>query len=173
MEQRCGPLLFLSNFDSGNLAKAEYVEPVEDPGTEARNGKDDAQQGLVCDYEFNVWTKPDCMATEFVNGNRTWFYFGVKSGPSGKVIRINVMNMNRQTRLYSQGMAPVFKVSYGTRETSWERLKTKVSYQVGCNCCYFHFAVFIMKLQNLNQNSNVQSMKNVYDGFDSMLFIRR
>ena len=22
------------------------------------------------DYEFNVWTKPDCAGTEFENGNR-------------------------------------------------------------------------------------------------------
>lgn len=32
--------------------------------------------------EFNIWTKPDCFGTEFENGNRTWFYFGVK----GKII---------------------------------------------------------------------------------------
>lgn len=29
-------------------------------------------------YEFNIWTKPDCSGTEFVNNNRSWFYFGVK-----------------------------------------------------------------------------------------------
>lgn len=161
MEQKCGPLVFLSNFDSGNLAKAELVEPIEDPVAEARNGKDDAQQGLVCDYEFNVWTKPDCSGTEFVNGNRTWFYFGVKSGPSGKVIRINVMNMNRQARLYSQGMVPVFKVVYATRETPWERLKTRVSYQVGYKCCCLYFVIFVMKLLNLNQNNYVKCVKNM------------
>lgn len=30
------------------------------------------------DFEFNVWTLPDCAGTEFENGNRTWFYFGMK-----------------------------------------------------------------------------------------------
>jgi hypothetical protein len=30
------------------------------------------------DFEFNLWTKPDCASTEFENGNRTWFYFGMK-----------------------------------------------------------------------------------------------
>lgn len=30
------------------------------------------------DAEFNIWTKPDCCHTEYENGNRTWFYFGVK-----------------------------------------------------------------------------------------------
>ena len=30
------------------------------------------------DFEFNIWTHPDCAGTEFENGNRTWFYFGIK-----------------------------------------------------------------------------------------------
>ena len=144
MEQRCGPMIFFSNFDSGNLARAEFVVPVEDTDSEAKNGKDDGQQKFICDYEFNVWTKPDCMGTEFVNGNRTWFYFGVRAGPSGKFIRINVMNLNRQTRLYSQGMVPIVKVSYGNRETQWERLRGRVSYQVGCE---FLFFIFLYQMQ--------------------------
>lgn len=37
----------------------------------------------VFDAEFNIWTKPDCYGTEYENGNRTWFYFGMK----GKVLR--------------------------------------------------------------------------------------
>lgn len=32
----------------------------------------------IPDIEFNLWTKPDCVGTEYENGNRTWFYFGVK-----------------------------------------------------------------------------------------------
>lgn len=32
----------------------------------------------IPDHEFNVWTRPDCYGTEFENGNRTWFYFGIK-----------------------------------------------------------------------------------------------
>lgn len=30
------------------------------------------------DIEFNIWTKPDCCGTQFENGNRTWFYFGMR-----------------------------------------------------------------------------------------------
>lgn len=131
MEQRCGPLTFFSDFDSGNLARAEFIENGDDPAAQTKNGKEDAQQRLVSDYEFNVWTRPDCMGTEFENGNRTWFHFGVKAGPSGKVIRINVMNLNKQSRLYSQGMVPAVKTLYGGRETAWERMKTRVNYQVG------------------------------------------
>ena len=33
------------------------------------------------DFAFKLWTKPDCAQTEYENGNRTWFYFGVKGGP--------------------------------------------------------------------------------------------
>ena len=36
----------------------------------------------IPDYEFNIWTKPDCAGTEFENSNRTWFYFGIK----GKIL---------------------------------------------------------------------------------------
>lgn len=32
----------------------------------------------LIEAEFNIWTKPDCCGTEFENGNRTWFYFGMK-----------------------------------------------------------------------------------------------
>lgn len=32
----------------------------------------------IPDVEFNIWTKPDCCGTEFENGNRTWFYFGMR-----------------------------------------------------------------------------------------------
>ncbi|CAF5128551.1 unnamed protein product, partial [Rotaria socialis] len=47
------------------------------------------------DVEFNVWTKRDCEGTAKVNGNRSWFYFGVRGG-HGKCIRFNIMNLNRQ-----------------------------------------------------------------------------
>ena len=130
MEQRCGPLTLFSNFDSGNLARAEFVENGEDPGGEMKAGKDDGGPRLVCDYELNVWTRPDCMGTEFENGNRTWFHFGIKAGPSGKTVRINVMNLNKQSRLYSQGMAPVVRVSNYGRDVPWERIKSKIKYQV-------------------------------------------
>lgn len=33
---------------------------------------------LPVNYEFNLWTRPDCAGTEYENNNRTWFFFGVK-----------------------------------------------------------------------------------------------
>ena len=58
MNELVGGFYFHSNFDSGNLARVE------------RNDKNE--------NEFNLWTMPDCANTSFENGNRTWFYFGVK-----------------------------------------------------------------------------------------------
>ncbi len=131
MEEQCGPLTFFSNFDSGNLSRVEKVEAecVENTPSQ-RNKEPIGVVNLVCDYEYNVWTCPDCMGTQFENGNRTWFYFGIRGGRGGKTIKINVMNMNKQGKLYSQGMAPVVKV-VPSREQKWERIRNRISHKVG------------------------------------------
>jgi hypothetical protein len=58
MNETIGSFHFHSDFDSGNLAKVVINE---------KN-----------DNEFHLWTLPDCANTPYENGNRTWFYFGVK-----------------------------------------------------------------------------------------------
>lgn len=42
------------------------------------------------DYEFNLWTRPDCAGTEFENGNRTWFYFGVQARETKVLVRYSI-----------------------------------------------------------------------------------
>ena len=37
-----------------------------------------APDPLPVNYEYNLWTQPDCAGTEFENNNRTWFFFGIK-----------------------------------------------------------------------------------------------
>ena len=71
------------------------------------------------DVEFNVWTRRDCEGTIKANSNRSWFYFGVRGG-YGKCIRFNIMNLNRQARLFEMGMLPVFRTVPGHEK--WARL---------------------------------------------------
>ncbi|XP_054978607.1 cytosolic carboxypeptidase-like protein 5 isoform X2 [Sorex araneus] len=129
MELRCGGLLFSSRFDSGNLAHVEKVESVSSDGEGAAGGVAAPASSLSSpDYEFNVWTRPDCAETEFENGNRSWFYFSVRGGTPGKLIKINIMNMNKQSKLYSQGMAP-FVRTVPTRPR-WERVRDRPTFEM-------------------------------------------
>lgn len=70
MELRCGGLLFSSRFDSGNLAHVEKVETVPSDGEGGAGTSAPTSSVSSPDYEFNVWTRPDCAETEFENGNR-------------------------------------------------------------------------------------------------------
>uniref|UniRef100_A0A8C5L2C2 Cytosolic carboxypeptidase-like protein 5 n=1 Tax=Jaculus jaculus TaxID=51337 RepID=A0A8C5L2C2_JACJA len=130
MELRCGGLLFSSRFDSGNLAHVEKVETVSSDG-EGLGGGASAPTGAIAaspDYEFNVWTRPDCAETEFENGNRSWFYFSVRGGTQGKLIKINIMNMNKQSKLYSQGMAPLVRTL--PSRPRWERIRDRPTFEM-------------------------------------------
>ena len=155
METKCGPLFFFSNFDSGNLAKVEQVDIREEEsspsktGRDEKNTKEENSAKPSFDFEYNIWTKPDCMGTEYENGNRTWFYFGVKGGQMGKIIKINIMNMNKQCRLYCQGMTPFVKIVGNAKESRWERIKNRVSYQVKLNSLSIinHLAI-VQKISN-------------------------
>ncbi|XP_018431066.1 PREDICTED: cytosolic carboxypeptidase-like protein 5, partial [Nanorana parkeri] len=123
MEVRCGGLLFSSRFDSGNLGRVEKVERLD--------GDDETPNGgptQSADYEFNVWTKPDCADTEHENGNRSWFYFSVRGGAPGKLIKMNIMNMNKQTKLYAQGMAPFVRTV--PIRSRWERVRDRPTFQM-------------------------------------------
>ncbi|GAB1609788.1 cytosolic carboxypeptidase-like protein 5 isoform X1 [Argonauta hians] len=120
MEVSVGGLLFTSNFDSGNLGKVERVR------RELQSVPIGYGNRLEPDFEFNVWTKPDCSNTVYENGNRSWFYFGVAGAMAGQVIKINIMNMNRQGKLYSQGYCPVIYTVPGSEK--WERLQEKPTF---------------------------------------------
>ena len=95
METRCGGLLFTSKFDSGNLAHVEKPEK-SDSDSDANETTNLYGCTITPDYEFNVWTKPDCAGTAYENGNRSWFYFGVRGYSPNKLIKLNIMNLNRQ-----------------------------------------------------------------------------
>ncbi|XP_027007474.2 cytosolic carboxypeptidase-like protein 5 isoform X3 [Tachysurus fulvidraco] len=123
MEARFGNVVFSSRFDSGNLGRVEKVEVPE------RDAEKSSFSHL--DYEFNVWTKPDCADTEFENGNRSWFYFSVRGVQPGKLLKINVMNMNKQSKLYSQGMAPFVRTF--PVKMRWERVRERPMFEMSEN----------------------------------------
>lgn len=139
-----------SDFDSGNMLRYERVyasttttttqPPIISSETDANNntnsqtnaGSDAALNTInhplpKHDVEFNVWTRRDCEGTSKVNGNRSWFYFGVKGG-YGKCIRFNIMNLNRQARLFEMGMLPVFRTVPGHEK--WSRIYTRPCWEV-------------------------------------------
>uniref|UniRef100_A0A8C4HVC1 Cytosolic carboxypeptidase-like protein 5 n=1 Tax=Dicentrarchus labrax TaxID=13489 RepID=A0A8C4HVC1_DICLA len=130
MEARFGNIVFSSKFDSGNLARVEKVEKGSSspPTDTAPSGSGLLGSNLTPDYEFNVWTQPDCGGTEHENGNRSWFYFSVRGAAPGKIVKINVMNMNNQRKLYSQGMAPLVRTLPG--KNRWERVRDRPSSEI-------------------------------------------
>ena len=130
MEQRCGPYVFFSNFDSGNLARVEKNESFNgNPTTTAdsEGEKEDVPQEIKVDHSFNVWTAPDAAGTQYQNGNRSWFYFGIRGPLSSHSIRITVMNMNRQSKLYAQGYNAIAR--FLPLRPNWERLRIKPAYK--------------------------------------------
>lgn len=82
----------------------------------------------TADYEFNLWTKHDCHGTQFQNNNRTWFYFGVKACAPDVSVKFNIVNLNKQVKMFSQGMCPVFKVVPG--HIHWERIRERPTFTV-------------------------------------------
>uniref|UniRef100_A0A3Q2QCU3 Cytosolic carboxypeptidase-like protein 5 n=1 Tax=Fundulus heteroclitus TaxID=8078 RepID=A0A3Q2QCU3_FUNHE len=130
MEVRFGNIVFSSKFDSGNLARVEKVEKGSSspPSDGPSGGSSLSGPHLTPDYEFNVWTQPDCVGTEYENGNRSWFYFSLRGAMPGKLLKINVMNMNNQRKLYSQGMAPLVRTSPG--KNRWERVRDRPTTEI-------------------------------------------
>ncbi|XP_074541279.1 cytosolic carboxypeptidase-like protein 5 isoform X2 [Halichoeres trimaculatus] len=130
MEARFGNIVLSAKFDSGNLARVEKVEKgSSSPSSDgAPGGGVPSGPNVTPDYEFNVWTQPDCAGTEHENGNRSWFYFSVRGAAPGKLLKFNVMNMNNQRKLYSQGMAPLVRTSPG--KNRWERIRDRPTTEI-------------------------------------------
>jgi len=153
--------IFTNNFDSGNLAHVQlasgppdsesdhqgHVSPRNVPPSVSRPSTSTALPRSAGtdfpDFEFHLWTKPDCQGSEFENGNRTWFYFGLRGGPPGAVLKFTVQNLNKQSKLFSQGMVPVFMIP---GRTTWERLRDLPTYSTQENNFSMSF-----KFRNLDE----------------------
>lgn len=125
----CSGFVFFNNFDSANLAKVEELKIPEISGKDVYEIKDkfhNANYKETWDFEFNLWTKHDCHGTQFQNNNRTWFYFGIRSTRPNVLVKFNIVNLNKQVKMFSQGMCPVFKIVPG--RLHWERIREKPMY---------------------------------------------
>nr|CAH7768234.1 unnamed protein product [Callosobruchus chinensis] len=120
----CSRFIFYNRFDSANLAKVECLP--QDADTRDKTGKTMIDE--TYDAEFNVWTKPDCAGTRYENGNRTWFYFGFRAPEPCMYVRLNLVNLNKQGKMYSQGMTPVYRVLPG--KPRWDRIQDKPVYSL-------------------------------------------
>lgn len=56
--------------------------------------------------------------------------FSIHGGKSFQVCKINVVNLNKQAKLFSQGMHPVMKIGNNGK---WERMKDNPTYVVSYN----------------------------------------
>ena len=106
-EWQCGSLKFRTDFDSGNLGE---VIPCTREG------------------EYDLWVRPDCSGQSCETKHRTWFYFGLSGYKAGQVLNFNVVNMNKQAKLFSFDMRPVF-FTPGVSE-QWAPILESVKHQV-------------------------------------------
>jgi hypothetical protein len=88
-----GDVTFSSNFDNGNLARAEQVPNKS--------------------YDFRIWTAPDNMGTPYQSKHCAWYYFMVTGLPQGCVLRIQIVNTSNHSGLYKYDMVRNFGL-YGS-----------------------------------------------------------
>mmetsp|Transcript_7437 Transcript_7437/g.25374 ORF Transcript_7437/g.25374 Transcript_7437/m.25374 type:complete len:787 (-) Transcript_7437:52-2412(-) len=105
-----GDIVLSSEFCSGNIG---HVEAVDDEQT--------------C---FELRTSPDCAGQPFETNYRTWFYFSVSGAKKDQTLTFTVMNMNPQTKMFNQGMKPVYRLGSSAWD-KWERIKDEVTYSCG------------------------------------------
>ena len=102
-DHECGGLLWDSDFDGGNAMSVE--QKSED--------------------HFVLHTSADCEGTPEQAGGRTWFGFSVRGAERGRVLTLEVRNMNCQGKLFRWDMRPVWRCL--PSKPAWERVRTSVS----------------------------------------------
>ena len=74
--------------------------------------------------DYDLWTAADCDDTQYETGHRSWFYYGVSGHARGDFATFNILNMNKQSKLYSQDYRPMM---WNQSMGQWERIKLPVS----------------------------------------------
>jgi hypothetical protein len=63
----------------------------------------------VKEGSFQLWTRADNEGTAHATNHRTWFHFEVVGAKEGETLSFSVMNLNRQSKLFSNDFRPVFR----------------------------------------------------------------
>lgn len=101
--QAGGGITFRADFDSANLAHA--------------------RQKPASSSDFELRTERDAANTEFATENRSWFYFGVHGHRAGAFLGFDVVDLNKQAKLFNMEMRPV--VCCPAAGVRWQRVKSK------------------------------------------------
>ncbi|CAG9768873.1 unnamed protein product [Ceutorhynchus assimilis] len=184
----CSQFTFYNDFDSANLSRVEFIAHSESAVVKQPSTSSNNKTVEIPDAEFNLWTKPDCHNTEFENGNRTWFYFGIKAPQGGLLVKLNLVDLNRQGKMYSQGMAPVYRILPG--KSKWERIHDKPVYNTVedifilsfkfrtpenlDSCTYFAFTYpfSYMELQKMISNISLKYLSIAPISEDDIYYVR-
>ncbi len=105
----CEELVFFSDFDSGNLAKAVKVAPSS-----------------VCDMQFELWVCPDA-ADRGITAYRSWFYFGIRGARKGSHIKLSIVNLSPNKTLFGNRYKPVYQLRPGP--PLWNLFSGEVTYE--------------------------------------------
>lgn len=60
----------------------------------------------------------------------------ISGGDMNKVCKLNIVNLNKQAKLFSQGMHPVIRIGDAGK---WERMKESPVYDVSVDFFFFFF----------------------------------
>ena len=98
------PLMFQSQFESGNLMRAVQVD----------------------DASYELWIQPDVNT----RGNTQWYYFSIKGMQPAVEYVFRIVNFSKSSSLYNQGMRPLaFSMNRNRRDgTTWYRAGDRVCY---------------------------------------------
>jgi len=91
----CEELMFFSDFDSGNLARAVKVAPCS-----------------VCAKQFELWVCPDA-AERGITAYRSWFHFGIRGARKGCRIKLSIVNLSPNKTLFGNHYKPVYQLRPG------------------------------------------------------------
>jgi len=105
-----GELSFDDGFESGNLVRAERLEPWRASApvrsAAARVATEAAASGLrlaVVDQEYALQMRADVNTS----GNRQWFFFAVRGAVRGETVRFRVENHTKPDSLFAYGLRPL------------------------------------------------------------------